>query len=234
MFIYHRTLSISSNKSPTQTGLRKNVQRSSQLQEWLDPGALTMSQEMSLSLSLSPSFDYAFVHVSSVPSRAFPCLGFPELPAYVPAALHPLVRDCITLPTSVAASHWLSWIHMHILEPMTVVRKMTRMKSPDWLGPGHVSSPGIKGEVSPTPSCTWNRSGEKSPQVSQVLLVNRLGVDAGQQTQHTWHVLTRGSVGLAWNCALVLPSVPHGIPLHLLKTQNPALIGSEDLGVRQN
>ena len=232
MFIYHRTLSISSNKSPTQTGLRKNVQRSRQLQERLDPGALTMSQVMSL--SLSPSFNYAFVHVSSVPSRAFPCLGFPELPAYIPAVLHPLVRECVTFPTSVAASHWLSWGHMHILEPMTVVRKMKRMKSPDWLGLGHVSSPGIRGEVSPTPSCARNRSEEKSPQVSQVLLVNRLGVDAGQQTQHTWHMLVRGSVGLAWNCALVLQSVPHGIPLHLLKTRNPALIGSKDLGVRQN
>lgn len=61
--------------------------------------------------------------------------------------------------TSVAASHWLGWGHMPITEPITIVRKPGGMESPDWLGLGHVSSQGLRGEISPTQTRWVGREG---------------------------------------------------------------------------
>ena len=52
----------------------------------------------------------------------------------------------ILFRASVAASHWLSWGHMPIIEPITIIRE-PGLESPDWLGLGHVSSLGIRGEI---------------------------------------------------------------------------------------
>lgn len=65
----------------------------------------------------------------------------------------------ILFTTSEAASHWLGWGPVPVLEPITVVKKMKRMGSLGHLSLGHTSSLGIRGEIR---LCGW-RGGKRAP-----------------------------------------------------------------------
>lgn len=74
------------------------------------------------------------------------------------------------------------------------------MTSPDWLGLGHVSVPGLKGELSSTQSCAWRGSEEKCPQESGYCWKMRLGWMLGSKQRKaldSWSQRTMmcGSVG---------------------------------------